>query len=288
MKKQIKKTDQKTKIVERRISDPTDLYLRDIRKFTPLSREEEAKALNAARKGDQKALDHLITANLRFVVRVAGEYTNRGLPLADLIAEGNMGLMRATQTFEPERGHKFITYAVWWIRQAILSALNRQTHPVAFPVNQLDDRDMLNKVSAAISQEIGRVPNADELAAETEFSTRRVLRALGTSHAPVSFDSPVYDDGVRQFADIIPGNAPGPDENVHTNRLHNLLRESLADLPEREAEIINRYFGLDVDNAESLEQVGKRFQISRERVRQLKDRAIGRLRKHMDIEEVAA
>jgi RNA polymerase primary sigma factor len=262
--------------------------LRDIRKFTPLSREEEAKALNAARKGDQKALDHLITANLRFVVRVAGEYTNRGLPLADLIAEGNMGLMRATQTFEPERGHKFITYAVWWIRQAILSALNRQTHPVAFPVNQLDDRDMLNKVSAAISQEIGRVPNADELAAETEFSTRRVLRALGTSHAPVSFDSPVHDDGVRQFADIIPGNAPGPDENVHTNRLHNLLRESLADLPEREAEIINRYFGLDVDNAESLEQVGKRFQISRERVRQLKDRAIGRLRKHMDIEEVAA
>lgn len=265
----------------------TDLYLRDIRKYTPLSREDEVKAINAARKGDQKALNHLITANLRFVVRVAGEYTGRGLPLSDLIAEGNMGLIRATQTYDPERGYKFITYAVWWIRQAMLSALNRQTHPIAFPVNQIDDRDVLNKVSAALSQTYGRVPTIDELASETDFSTRRVRKALQTSLASVSLDRPVYEDGDRQFADVVPDDAPLPDEDVHANRLRDLLHKGLADLPEREAEIINRYFGLDVDNAESLEQVGKRFHISRERVRQLKDRALGRLREHMDIDEVA-
>lgn len=264
----------------------TDLYLRDIRKYTPLSREDEVKAINAARKGNQKALNHLITANLRFVVRVAGEYTGRGLPLSDLIAEGNMGLIRATQTYDPERGYKFITYAVWWIRQAMLSALNRQTHPVAFPVNQIDDRDVLNKVSAALSQEYGRVPDIDELASETDFSSRRVYKALQTSRASVSLDRPVYEDGVRLFADIVPDGAPQPDEDVHANRLRDLLRKGLADLPEREAEIINRYFGLDVDKAESLEQVGKHFHISRERVRQLKDRALGRLRQHMDVEDV--
>ncbi len=265
----------------------TDLYLRDIRKYTPLSREDEVEAINAARKGNQEALNHLITANLRFVVRVAGEYTGRGLPLSDLIAEGNMGLIRATQTYDPERGYKFITYAVWWIRQAMLSALNRQTYPVAFPVNQIDDRDVLNKVSAALSQEYGRVPTADELASETDFSTRRVHKALQTSLASVSLDRPVYEDGDRQFADIVPDDAPLPDEDVHASRLRDLLHKGLADLPEREAEIINRYFGLDVDNAESLEQVGKRFHISRERVRQLKDRALGLLREHMDVEKVA-
>ena len=265
----------------------TDLYLRDIRKYTPLSREDEVKAINAARKGNQEALNHLITANLRFVVRVAGEYTGRGLPLSDLIAEGNMGLIRATQTYDPERGYKFITYAVWWIRQAMLSALNRQTHPIAFPVNQIDDRDVLNKVSAALSQTYGRVPTVDELASETDFSTRRVRKALQTSLASVSLNRPVYEDGDRQFADIVPDDAPLPDEDVHANRLRDLLHKGLADLPEREAEIINRYFGLDVDNAESLEQVGKRFHISRERVRQLKDRALGLLREHMDIEKVA-
>ncbi len=264
----------------------TDLYLRDIRKYTPLSREDEIEVINAARKGDQNALNHFITANLRFVVRVAGEYTGRGLPFSDLIAEGNMGLIRATQTYDPARGYKFITYAVWWIRQAILSAINRQ-HPVAFPINQLDDRDRLNKVSAALSQAYGRAPDMDELASETDFSPQRVHRALQTNQAPVSLDSAVYEDGTRQFADIVPDDAPAPDEQIHTNHLHDRLRQSLSDLPKREAEIINRYFGLDIDDAESLAQVGKHFHISRERVRQLKDRALGRLREHLDSEDIA-
>jgi RNA polymerase primary sigma factor len=270
------------------LKETTDLYLRDIRKFTPLSREEEASTLHAAHDGDEQALHHLVTANLRFVVRVAGEYTGRGLALSDLIAEGNVGLMRATKTFDPSRGHKFITYAVWWIRQAILSALNRQTHPVAFPVNQLDDRDIINKTAGAMSQKLERMPDLEEIANATDFSPRRVQRALATNQTPISFDKPIYDDGVRQYADIFPDDAPEPDELVHTAHLHSRLRESLSSLPEREAEIINRYFGLTVDNSESLEQVGKRFHISRERVRQLKDRALGRLRQHMELENFSA
>lgn len=279
---------QKKQTIDKRAKEATDLYLRDIRKYTPLSREEEATTLEAARKGNQKALHHLITANLRFVVRVAGEYTGRGLPLSDLIAEGNMGLMRATETFDPTRGHKFITYAVWWIRQAMLSALNRQTHPVAFPVNQLDDRDQISKAAGVLAQKLERMPDIEELATKTEFSRRRVRRAMETTQTPISFDSPVYDDGARQYADVFPDSQPGPDDQVHTEQLHERLQESLSELPEREAEIINRYFGLDVDQAESLEQVGRRFHISRERVRQLKDRALNRLRKHMDLEDAAA
>ena len=264
---------------------PTDLYLRDIRKYTPLTREEEAQTLAAARSGDRKALDHLITANLRFVVRVAGEYTGRGLPLPDLIAEGNVGLIRATQTFDPDRGHKFITYAVWWIRQAILSALNRQIHPVAFPVNQLDDRETIHRAAGVLSQSLGRAPHLDELAEVTDLTPRRVRRALEANQTPLSLDSPVYSDGNVQFADIFPTDALEPDEQVHRAQMHDRLREGLEDLPDREAEILNRYFGLDVDQPESLEQVGRRFQISRERVRQLKDRALNRLRQQMEMEE---
>ncbi len=263
----------------------TDLYLRDIRKYTPLSRADEALTLKAARKGDASALDRLITANLRFVVRVAGQYTGRGLPISDLIAEGNLGLIRATETFDPDRGHKFITYAVWWIRQAILSALNRQIHPVAFPVNQLDDRETVNRAASALSQELGRSPGLDELIEMTDLTHRRVRRAMEANQTPLSLDSPVYTDGKVQYADVFPTSDPGPDERVHNNRVRQLLKESLAELPDREAQILNFYFGLDTDEPESLERVGKRFHISRERVRQLKDRAQTRLRRRMTLEE---
>ena len=259
----------------------TDLYLKDIRNYLPLSREEEGRLLAAARRGDRKALNRLITANLRFVVRVAGEYTGRGLPLSDLIAEGNMGLIRATQTFEPDRGFKFITYAVWWIRQAILSALNRQTHPVAFPVNQIDDLETVNRASRALSQTLGRPPDLHELAETTEMNLRRVRRALETNQPPLSLDNPIYDDGNILYADTFPTTDPGPDDRVDDNRLQQLLQQSLEELSEREVQILNLYFGLDTDEPESLERVGKRFRISRERVRQIKNRALSQLRKRM-------
>ena len=262
-----------------------DLYLRDIRKYTPLPREEEARVVTLARKGDKKALDNLITANLRFVVKVAGEYTNRGLPLQDLIAEGNMGMMRATETFDPSRGHKFITYAVWWIRQAMMSALNKQRGAVKVPVNQIDDHDAVAKIARTMSQQLGRQPNLDELAEQTQMSTKRVRRAMEANQSPLSMDSQIYSDGTIRYSDTFVADEVSADERVHNAYLRKLLKDSMDTLPEREAKIIDLYYGLGTDEPESLEKVGRRFQISRERVRQIKDRALGRLKDSMVTEE---
>lgn len=263
----------------------TDLYLQDIRKYTPLQRKDEADVVARARKGDKDALDKLITANLRFVVRVAGEYKNRGLPMSDLIAEGNVGLIRATKTFEPERGHKFITYAVWWIRQSILTALQKQTRPIAFPANQIDDLDAVNRTANALSQELGRAPDLKEIAETADMTERRVRRAIQTSNPSISMEGPVYEDGSVSFGDTLAADLPEPADQMEEAMKSRLLKKGLESLPPREAEIITRYYGLESDQPESLEQVGKRFHISRERVRQLKDRALGRLREEMDIEE---
>ncbi|HCK11209.1 MAG TPA: RNA polymerase subunit sigma [Candidatus Latescibacteria bacterium] len=265
-----------------------DLYLRDIRKYTPLPREEEAQVVVKARKGDKQALAKLITANLRFVVRVAGEYTNRGLPLQDLIAEGNIGLMRATETFDPSRGHKFITYAVWWIRQAMMSALNKQTRAVKIPVNQIDDHDAIAKVARAMSQELGRQPSLEELAANTQMSDKRVRRAMEASQPSLSMDSQVYADGTISYSDTFVADEPPADERVHEAYLKQLLRNNLEMLPEREAKILDLYYGLETDEPKSLEQVGRRFSISRERVRQIKDRAISRLKANMVTQDAEA
>jgi RNA polymerase primary sigma factor len=268
--------------------ESTDLYLKDIRKFTPLPREEEARVVALAKKGDRRALDNLITANLRFVVRVAGEYTNRGLPLQDLIAEGNVGLIRATETFDPSRGHKFITYAVWWIRQAMMSALNKQTRPVKVPVNQIDDHDAVAKIARTMSQELGRQPRLDELAEKTQMSTKRVRRAQQANQTHLSMDSQIYDDGTIKYSDTFIADELPADERVHDAYLRKLLKESMDQLPEREAKILGLYYGLNSDQPRSLEQVGRKFSISRERVRQIKDRAIGRLKQSMVIEETEA
>ena len=270
---------------ERAPGEAMDLYLKDIRKYAVLSREEEARVVCAAQRGNQKALDRLITANLRFVVRVAGEYTGRGLPLTDLIAEGNLGLIRATKTFDPSKGYKFITYGVWWIKQAILSAISRQRHPVAFPVNQIDDFEIVNRTSSALSQGLGRAPNFEELSEGANMTPRRLRRAMEASQPALSLDSPIYDDGDIRYADAFPTSEPGPDEQVDSNRMSQLLHEGLNDLPDREAQILNLYFGLDTDTPESLEQVGQRFQVSRERIRQIKDRALSRLRSRMQPQE---
>ena len=272
--------------MERGFDGTTDLYLRDIRKYVPLSRAEEARLLAGARKGNRKALNQLITANLRFVVRVAGEYNGRGLPLSDLIAEGNVGLIRATRTFDSSRGNKFITYAVWWIRQAILSALNRQPHLVSVPANQIDDLDAVNRAASALSQELGRSADLTEVAETTEMSMKRVRRAVRANQMPLSMDRAVYEDGNVRFGDTLADAEPGPDDLVDEGQTHDLLWESLEELPEREAKILSLYFGLETDEPESLERVGRRLHISRERVRQIKDRAINRLREQMVGEEM--
>ena len=268
--------------------ESTDLYLRDIRKYTPLPREEEARTVAKARKGDRRALDKLITANLRFVVRVAGEYTNRGLPLQDLIAEGNVGLMRATETFDPSRGHKFITYAVWWIRQAMMSALNKQTRAVRVPVNQIDDHDAIAKIARTMTQELGRQPSQEELAEHTQMSHKRVRRAMESNQPSLSMDQQIYADGTIRYSDTFVADEPSADERVHDAYMRQFLKESLAQLPEREAKILGLYYGLDTDEPASLEQVGRRFSISRERVRQIKDRALSRLKSNMLPQETEA
>ncbi len=256
----------------------TNIYLRDIRKFTPLSREDEAGVIADAQKGNRRALNRLITANLRFVVRVAREYSGRGLPLSDLIAEGNLGLIRATRTFDLARGHKFITYAVWWIRQAILSALNRYAHPVVFPVNRIDDLDAINRSKNALSQSLGRLPDLGELVEKTGMPLRRLRRALEANRTTVSLDSHTHDGSSAVYADALPAQASRPDEQFEDARIKKLLKECLNRLPRREARILSLYFGLNSDRPEPLERIGKRLQISRERVRQLKDRALNRLR----------
>ncbi len=256
----------------------TNIYLRDIRKFTPLSREDEAGVIADAQKGNRRALNRLITANLRFVVRVAREYSGRGLPLSDLIAEGNLGLIRATRTFDLARGHKFITYAVWWIRQAILSALNRYAHPVVFPVNRIDDLDAINRSKNALSQSLGRLPDLGELVEKTGMPLRRLRRALEANRTTVSLDSHTHDGSSAVYADALPAQASRPDEQFEDARIKTLLKECVNRLPRREGRILSRYFGLNSDRPEPLERIGKRLQISRERVRQLKDRALNRLR----------
>ncbi len=256
----------------------TNIYLRDIRKFTPLSREDEAGVIADAQKGNRRALNRLITANLRFVVRVAREYSGRGLPLSDLIAEGNLGLIRATRTFDLARGHKFITYAVWWIRQAILSALNRYAHPVVFPVNRIDDLDAINRSKNALSQSLGRLPDLGELVEKTGMPLRRLRRALEANRTTVSLDSHTHDGSSAVYADALPAQASRPDEQFEDARIKKLLKECLNRLPRREGRILSLYFGLNSDRPEPLERIGKRLQISRERVRQLKDRALNRLR----------
>ena len=255
-----------------------NIYLRDIRKFTQMSKEDEAGVIADAQKGNRKALDRLITANLRFVVRIARKYSGRGLPLADLIAEGNLGLIRAIRTFDLARGHKFITYAVWWIRQAILSALNRYAHPVVFPVNQIDDLDVINRAKNALSQSLGRIPNLGELVEKTGMPLRRLRRALEANRTTVSLYSPTHEGSSGVYADTLPAKDACPDEQFDDARIKKLLKECLNRLPRREARILNLYFGLGTDKPEPLERIGKRLQISRERVRQLKDRALGRLR----------
>ena len=256
----------------------TEIYLRDIRKFTPLSKEDEADVIADAQSGNRRALDRLITANLRFVVRIAREYSGRGLPLSDLIAEGNLGLIRATRTFDLARGHKFITYAVWWIRQAILSALNKYFHPVVFPVNQIDDLDVINRTKNALSQSLGRLPDLGELVEKTGMPLRRLRRALEANRSPLSLDSPTHEGSSGVYADTLPARDSRPDEQFEDARIKKLLKECLNRLPRREARILSLYFGLDSDKPEPLERIGKRLQISRERVRQLKDRALNRLR----------
>ena len=262
-------------------------YLRDIRKYKPLSREEEGELLKRVKAGDRTATEKLISSNLLFVVSVANQYANRGLPLSDLIAEGNIGLIHAVKKFDETRKHKFISYAVWWIRQAILKALAEQTNIVRFPINQIEDLEGLNRTSQALSQTLGRAPSFGEVAESASMSRRRAERALVASQSDVSLDGPIDFDEEVSLYNLIPADGPSVDEELSAKSLAEAVSDSMSALTSREAKIVKLYFGLEGEPV-TLEKIGSQMGMTRERARQIRNEAIGKMRRTLRVKGLAA
>jgi RNA polymerase primary sigma factor len=256
-----------------------DLYLREIGSTPLITAQEEVKLARRIRQGDKRALEKLTKANLRFVVSVAKNYQNQGLSLADLINEGNIGLIKAAKRFDETRGFKFISYAVWWIRQAILQALAEQSRIVRLPLNRVGTLHKIGKVSSSLEQTYGRNPSPDEIAKELELSENEVADTLKISNSHLSLDQPFSVSEDNSLIDILEDEfQPGPDEALLDQSLRVEIEKALDTLTPREAEVINLYFGLNAEKALTLEEIGARFNLTRERVRQIKEKAIRRLR----------
>ena len=260
-----------------------DLYWREIEDNQPLRREEEADLFSRARRGDDAAMQRLAEANLRFVVRVANEYVRPdGPPLIELIAEGNIGLMSALERFDESRGFKFITYAVWWIRQAIHRSLAQQRRSARQPTNRLDDYKLIERRADVLSQKLGRVPTFDQVIDEAELSPERALSALEAHQQDLSFDQPISPDSDMTMHAVYGGDA-GSDTGFDEDALKERLQECLDRLDSREANILRAYYGMDGSEPQTLDQIGEDLGVSRERVRQLRNRALNRLRaEHAD------
>ncbi len=256
-----------------------DQYLRDISHFPLITRDDEVRLAQRSRNGDQEALDTLVRANLRFVVSVAKKYQNHGVSLSDLINEGNLGLIRAAHKFDETRGIKFISYAVWWVRQSILQALADQSRIVRVPLNRAGTLHKLGKRASAIRQEFGRAATHAELASEFELTEEEVAHTLNMSQTHVSLDAPLVEGEDSKLLDYLPDNTRGtPDEHTFEKALTQSIDDALRSLKEREARIIKLYFGLDGSEPMTLEEIGAMMGITRERVRQIKETALSRLR----------
>lgn len=256
-----------------------DQYLRDISAYSLISREDEAGLAVRIRAGEEEALNCLVRANLRFVVSVAKKYQNQGVNLSDLINEGNLGLMRAAKRFDETKGIKFISYAVWWIRQAILQALAEQSRIVRVPLNRAGDLHRVGKRAAMLLQELGREPTHEEIASGTDMSEDDVSRTMAMSQTHLSLDAPMTpgEDNslIHHLADSV---HPQPDEEAFEKALIETVHNSLLVLKAREARVLRMYFGLDGDEPMTLEDIGDILGVTRERVRQIKDRALTKLR----------
>lgn len=256
-----------------------DLYLREIGETPLINAAEEVRLAKMIKLGDQTALEKLTKANLRFVVSVAKQYQNQGLSLADLINEGNIGLIKAAKRFDETRGFKFISYAVWWIRQAILQSLAEQSRIVRLPLNRVGTLHKIGKISSSLEQEYGREPSPDEIARELELSAVEVSDTLKISNSHLSLDAPFSVSEDNSLMDVLEDEyQPAPDEDLLTESLKLEIERALDTLSAREAEVINLYFGLNSEKALTLEEIGARFSLTRERVRQIKEKAIRRLR----------
>ncbi|WP_431213643.1 sigma-70 family RNA polymerase sigma factor [Puia sp. P3] len=269
-----------TKSITNRESQSLEKYLQEIGKVELISPEEEVKLAIRIKQGDQKALDKLTKANLRFVVSVAKQYQNQGLSLPDLINEGNLGLIKAAQRFDETRGFKFISYAVWWIRQSILQALAEQSRIVRLPLNKVGLTNRIQKAYSQLEQEFEREPSAEELAEILELDIEEVSSTPGIAARHVSMDTPLSEGEDNTLIDVLENpNAERAETNIeHKESLKQEIDRSLKTLTERQKEVICFFFGIGVDHPMSLEDIGEKFNLTRERVRQIKDKAITKLR----------
>jgi RNA polymerase primary sigma factor len=268
-----------TKQFTNRESQSLDKYLQEIGKVDLLKPEQEIELAIRIKSGDRTALETLTKANLRFVVSVAKQYQNQGLSLGDLINEGNLGLIKAAKRFDETRGFKFISYAVWWIRQSILQALAEQSRIVRLPLNRVGALNKIGKAYSNLEQEFEREPNASELANELDMDVSEVADTLKISGRHVSMDAPFAQGEENRLLDVIQNDQqPNPDFTLMNESLKAEIERVLSTLSEREAEVISLYFGLNKEHSMTLEEIGEKFNLTRERVRQIKEKAIRRLR----------
>ena len=268
-----------SKQVTNRDTMSLDKYLHEISKVELLTPDVEVELAKRIKKGDREALETMIKGNLRFVVSVAKQYQNQGLSLSDLINEGNLGLIKAAERFDETRGFKFISYAVWWIRQSILQALAEQARIVRLPLNKIGSINKINKTFSQLEQEYQREPTREELAELLDTRIEIVESSLGVSNVHLSMDAPLTDDESNSLYDILLNNdSPSPDNELITNSLRKEIERSLSTLAEREADILRYYFGLNGKPAYTLEEIGEEFGLTRERVRQIKEKAIKKLK----------
>ena len=268
------------KQVTNRESKSLDKYLQDISKIDLITAEEEVELAQKIKKGDQRALEKLVNANLRFVVSVAKQYQNQGLTLPDLINEGNFGLVKAAKRFDETRGFKFISYAVWWIRQSILQALAEQSRVVRLPLNKIGSINKINKTFSYLEQAHERPPSAEEIAEELDLSVSEVKQSLKNAGKHISMDAPFAEGQDSNLYDVISASeTPMPDTELVKESIRDEIGRVLETLSEREADIVKLYYGIGQSSTMTLDEIGNTFDLTRERVRQIREKAIRKLRK---------
>lgn len=269
-----------TKQITNRETASLDMYLQDIGRVELITAEEEVILAQKIKQGDQRALDKLVKANLRFVVSVSKQYQNQGLSLPDLINEGNMGLIKAAQRFDETRGFKFISYAVWWIRQCILQALAEQSRIVRLPLNKIGAINKINKSYAKLEQELEREPTPEEIADLIDLSPRDIIESMKTQARHMSMDAPLgnSEEGGSMYELMEGFDNDSPDNDLMLESLRSEISRSLSALTAREADVVKLYYGLSGSHSHSLEEIGEKFELTRERVRQIKEKAVRRLK----------
>ena len=268
-----------TKQVTNRETASLDKYLQEIGKVDLITAEQEVELARRIKQGDKIALEKLTKANLRFVVSVSKQYQNQGLSLPDLINEGNLGLIKAAQRFDETRGFKFISYAVWWIRQSILQALAEQSRIVRLPLNKIGSLNKINKATARLEQKHERTPNQKEIADELDMTSNEVKESMRNAGRHVSMDAPLIQDEDNNMYDVLKSEeAVTPETGLLYESLRKEINRAVSTLTERESDVVQLYFGLNVEHPMTLEEIGEKFDLTRERVRQIKEKAIRRLK----------